>query len=337
MPTTAPLLGGAQAPVGDVGFEAPGMTPEDPLYQQIKNARSTEEIQACLSGGLEGALGRPVGVDLTGAHLYAAKEAAVALLHVARIHPESALTAVSVAKRLVNRGASAEANHDGHMVLNIAAFGKKNRKVLEAKNPFTRLSRGDVPMTWAAEVVIHEMGHMDGFRIGQDQMHSFMYPLYRVDKEKERSHWKKPSPPRRSGILTPELITSEISAYAATNERELYAEAFTDVIVNGKNAGELSQGIYRRGQMLRNRDPVDSADNLRRTLADLRASTYKNGMPKPPEAGRYAGVLEKGFHSLRGRTGVGKNERAGGKSHGAAPGLAPGAARNAQRKQGRER
>lgn len=102
----------------------------------------------------------------------------------------------------------------------------------------------DTPMS----VALHEMGHVvhlgiQPFGIEGGRVGAAVDSLVKRATANEQRR-KNPSFPGDRVVDSADMVQRSISGYARTNRKELVAEAFADVAVNGSSASRLSQGIY---------------------------------------------------------------------------------------------
>lgn len=272
---------GSSAVTGNGSAQSAGLTPDDRLYRAIRDATSIAQVEEATRRGLADALGRGINVDLTGGHLYSAKEIALGLVHVTRLHRDLRLHRVSLRTfppPAPGRGPTyALAYPNGTVEFNLSLFGAQSRRTLLyllETDRRTRQSRGGREFG-AVAPVIHELGHIDNDSIGSLPQLAFMRPMYQ--KVKDHPGERKFAGPSDTGRLHPAVVARYVGRYATANKRELYAEAFKNVLVFGRMADPVSKSVYQLGH---GAPPVvDGTPNLWRTLHDLRISTLPDGMP----------------------------------------------------------
>jgi hypothetical protein len=100
---------------------------------------------------------------------------------------------------------------------------------------------------WTA-IAIHELGHNIDIATLAKAIHPEVDTLLgrRVDETRDEiDRFAASAYMGRDDLTADELIRREVSEYATKNRKELVAEAFADVMVNGAEAGRLSREIFR--------------------------------------------------------------------------------------------
>lgn len=102
-------------------------------------------------------------------------------------------------------------------------------------------------------VGLHEFGHVvhlggtstiPGLTRDSIRVRTKVDDLVRTSTRNERRRTKGSFPGSRV-VDSRDMVHRSVSSYALTNHKELIAEAFTDVMINGSGASALSQGIYK--------------------------------------------------------------------------------------------
>lgn len=90
-------------------------------------------------------------------------------------------------------------------------------------------------------VALHEFGHVVDISTTRERSSAAVHQLTLDLTRSERRKQTLPGTPVRDNG---DYVQRTVSSYARTNSKELVAEAFTDVMVNGSSASRLSSGIF---------------------------------------------------------------------------------------------
>lgn len=212
------------------------------IRPELRQARTASAISKVLEDEARKITGRRIPMKLEGG-AETAREHAEGLLRVLERFPKMSLNRVST--NLLGTGPTsyAEARFD----VGTIAFGQKWGMAARREEYLAALRSDaewegiqfgklvsfngyhprntDTPMA----VAIHEAGHI--VDLHDHQLRDEISTLVHKRAAEE-------------GIAASEMLSRDISRYAAKNEHELIAEAFTDVMVNGDAASQLSRDVF---------------------------------------------------------------------------------------------
>lgn len=215
----------------------PAAEPGVPVPQQVRDrlagASTTDAVNSVFTAEAHRITGRRITADLQGS-VDTAREHAEGVLRGLERFPDTQLTRISTAD-LSSPTAYARAAQ-GEITFAQSWSAEAGRTgYLESA---ARTERpGKAGTTWHPKgtgnpvaVAIHEFGHvLDIDTLGRAAQRDVSRILLRRAADADLS--------------VDELIQREVSQYASRNERELVAEAFADVLVNGEAASQLSREI----------------------------------------------------------------------------------------------
>lgn len=202
--------------------------------ESLASASSTQEISAAASSEARAITGRDIGFNFDGADPDVAREHAEGVLRGLERSPSTPLSGVGTYGPGGSLGEEFEGDPgnavaiNGTLGFNNALSGPEAAADYRADlkdNAESGFNTGDgTPVS----VGVHEFAHVATSRVAEVQVER--------NVEGTAQHFK---------VDPNEYIEREVSGYAVSDTRELIAEAFTDVVMNGSSASELSHQIYR--------------------------------------------------------------------------------------------
>lgn len=237
-----------------------GMPRSGQVRPELSSAQSAAVLNRLAAEEARRITGRDIAFDLEGADLQIGREYAEGVLRAIERYPSARLSAVRIgdpaegvnrdrddidvdhiyARTLLNDDGGHELVFDRGWSSNPVAF----REALAASAHRRTTGRGGVtsdPMGLAIHELAHVIDTSSGnllSRIAQDMADRFLASRgeapYRGNDYEERL---------ASRARREMLVSGDVSSYATASWRELAAEAFADVEVNGDDAGELSRAI----------------------------------------------------------------------------------------------
>jgi hypothetical protein len=196
------------------------------VRQSLRDSSTTEDVATVLESDLSATLGHPVSVYLTGMEVGLAREHAEGLLVAAERFPNSRLATVST-----HGPGGFTTEHPGDprgeswAVTRLGAYSRNNDEISfrvgeEPSRYRAHLSvsekAGYIAVGTPSGVAIHEYGHV-------------------VTGHDTAAYHASVAAAGRAG---------KVSRYGASDDRELAAEAFADVVVNGSAAPKVSRDIF---------------------------------------------------------------------------------------------
>lgn len=200
----------------------------------LRTARSTDDIAAAFEDEARAITGRDIPADFTGAAPTTAREYAEGLLRGLERFPDATFerALIGEASDFPDPADYAHADIEDNLIrFNPALSGAADReRVIDALH-MDEVDRWVVPGSGnAVGIALHEYGHiLDQVALGNRVAAKVKAIL--LDEVMS------------SGEPT-EVLVSRVSRYALQDRRELVAEAFTDVMLNGDNAADLSKRIF---------------------------------------------------------------------------------------------
>jgi hypothetical protein len=226
------------------------------VRQALADAKDIDRLNAAAKAETRRITGRRYGIDIdmTGSDLQTAKEHAEGILRGLEKYPRANLAQVDVRQLADNVYAHANGNH---IVFNstfassagrkryedslaesvkgwdegLQTYGISDRKIagFHTRNSGTPIAVG-----------LHEFGHVVDIATTYRRSDSAVHEITRKLTEREQRKQTLPGTPING---SDDFVQRTVSTYARTNQTELIAEAFTDVMVNGSGASGLSKGI----------------------------------------------------------------------------------------------
>ena len=204
------------------------------VRESLKSAATPSEVSSAASAEAKRITGRDVSFDMAGADVQIAQEHSEGVLRGLEHAPGAPLVGVGTygpggslgAEWDGDEGNAGESN--GVIGFNNAVSGSHNADAYRADlrdNAESGFNSGDGSVM---SVGVHEVGHVAASRVSE------------VTAERTVQGMAE-----HLGRNPQELVESEVSTNATRNTHELVAEAFTDVVVNGDSASELSHQIYQ--------------------------------------------------------------------------------------------
>lgn len=222
----------------------------------LAGAESINEINAAAMAEAKRITGRHIAFDMTGSDPQTAREHAEGVLRGLERFPNAKLTFVSVAHLAPNTWAQADVF--GGITFNSAFASPAGRKRYLAS-----LREGEAGWDKGLEVygvsdlkmssfhtrnsgtptatALHEFGHIVDMATTSRRSHPAVDNLLQTATAREQRSQTVPGAKIRNPA---DLVMRTVSKYAMENQTELVAEAFTDVMVNGSAASEVSKGIF---------------------------------------------------------------------------------------------
>ena len=214
---------------GGGGPSAGGSEDEGSMRASLRDAQTTDEISAVVAAEASGITGRKVTCNMTGSDPQVAREHGEAILLDLEVYPHAPLTSIHT---FGPGSARPDIDHDAYAITRRGtvsdAIGFNVAYTSDPVKYRTSLKDdGDAGWLSAATptgVAHHEFGHV------------LAAHTQAATAAKDRVSVKA----SRAGTKASALTRDQISAYAATNPRELAAEAFADVATRGQDASPLS-------------------------------------------------------------------------------------------------
>lgn len=247
------------------------------IRAELAKARSVRGVSKAFMDEFERLTGRrPIPASMTGS-LHTAREHAEGLLRGLEGFPDADLGMVDVG-RMAKESTYAHTRLDTGDVRFSAHWSSA-----EQRDAYLQSTRHDADTHWhphgvdsPTAMAMHEFGHViDLATLDRSAHREIARVVLRASQ--------------RAGLPADEFIAREVSRYATKSTEELVAEAFTDVMVNGPAASELSRDIF---DVLR----VEYERTGRRFVATAPAAAA----PAPPPLAKMTVAQLKGLAKERG-------------------------------------
>lgn len=268
--------------VGDAAGTAAGSGAARSVVEiraELKAARSAVAVADAFEAEALRITQRPIYAEFEG-NVATAREHAEGLLRCLERFPEADLTWVQVGRHMPD-ASYAEADAQTIRFNKLYTAGAKARQeYLESLTLGVRTNWHPAGMDHPAGIAIHEFGH-----------------ILDIETLGEVAHDDIEEAVARAGVFSglgeEALIERDISRYAKTNTHELAAEAFTDVMLNGMAASQLSKDVYailrreyvaggrvinRTARVIAGAGPAPEAALMRKLLPELRAMAKERGL-----------------------------------------------------------
>jgi len=237
---SSPASEDAGGGLGALGTELGMAESGQSIRASLRKVRTPKGVATVTARELEEIMGRPVDVSFRGMDTQMAREASEALLRAAQVFPNNRLRAIRTygaveADELFHRGdptfdsaalttTGAYGDNDDIMYFNIVGGPQYYRMQLEMAG-ITEFQAAPT----VAGVATHEFGHI--VTVHDEQITQDALAIVR----------------RHASVVGTNEVAfarSEISGYGATEPHEMVAEAFSDVMMNGDAASDLSHEIF---------------------------------------------------------------------------------------------
>jgi len=297
------LAASTSSPTPGLGGAVPQLPTIRPL---LASAKSTAEVERILTAEMQRLTGQRPAVVLTGMSSETAREVGEGILRGVERFPQADLRQVVT---YAHRDPTLYAQHDS--TLGAIEFNEHRASLRGRESALQMLAKdtsGDIPWhprgtgNWTG-IAVHEFGHaVDIGTVGQRIRSQVDALLVRRAAERDAD-----LAARRAAreLIEPEdfiagggvdgLIRREISEYATRDGKELIAEAFADVLMNGPAASQLSREVfdlleaeYRKGGRRIGIpgvvSPSEVGDLSKLTVPQLRALAKERGVTVPAKA-----------------------------------------------------
>lgn len=279
VPVARSIAAAVPAPGVNVGGAAAARTAVE-IRAELAAAQSATAVSRAFEVEALRITGRAIPAEFRGS-VETAREHAEGLLRGLERFPEADLMRVETAALL---GASYAEAEGGILRLSEHWTSADNRQAyLDALDKDVRNHWHPAGMDNPAGIALHEFGHVvDIETLGEIARADIKALVARTAAA--------------DGVTADELIKFDVSRYAAADGRELAAEAFADVMLNGSAASPLSQDIYEilrsnyvaggrvfssTARVVARAVPEAAADLSKLTVAQLKALAKERGIAVP--------------------------------------------------------